>query len=53
MYQNTGKVIFSNGNVFGVPLEEYAEEQAQEVVRRFATIKQFFPSSGTGGSSGE
>lgn len=43
MYQRDGVTVFSNGNVFGIPLEEYAEEQSQEVVRRFASIRRFYP----------
>lgn len=37
-YTTQGRKVFEDGTVFSVPFERYAEEEAQEVVRRFSSI---------------
>jgi transcriptional regulator with XRE-family HTH domain len=38
LYTSQGHPVFHAGTVFSVPLERYAEEEAREVVRRFASM---------------
>ena len=45
MYQELGKDVFQGGKVYGRDLDEFAGEEAKEVVRRFATMRRFYPAS--------
>lgn len=37
-YSTEGRAVFKSETVFSMPFDEYAREEAQEVVRRFASI---------------
>lgn len=43
MYHELGTDVFKGGKVYGVEIDEFADQEANDVVRRFVTMRKFYP----------
>lgn len=41
LYVQDGRNVFQDGTVFSMPLDKYADEEARDIVRRFAKMAAF------------